>query len=300
MDVLLLGGTGFVGTRLAERLADRDHDVTALSRHPDDEDLPAGVETVAGDVTAYESIEGAFEGVDAVVNLVALSPLYKTRGDLTHDRIHRGGTENAVRAAEAHDVDFFVQLSALGADPNGRTAYIRAKGVAERIVRGADVATAIVRPSVVFGDGGEFVSFTKRTKRLFAPGLPIAPLPGGGETRFQPIHVDDLVSILAEIVENRRAGFEAFEIGGPEKLTLAEVTRLVFEAEGSTVRIVSIPMPLAGVGLTLGELLPGFPFGGDQYESLKLDNTVEDNDVDEFDLDVEQLTTLREYLGLTE
>jgi len=71
-----------------------------------------------------------------VVNLVALSPLFEPKGgNVMHDRIHRKGTENLVRAAEEGGAERFLQLSALGADPDGDTAYIRAKGQAEEIVR---------------------------------------------------------------------------------------------------------------------------------------------------------------------
>ncbi|MEF8974407.1 MAG: NAD(P)H-binding protein, partial [Haloarcula sp.] len=129
MDVLVVGGTGFIGQHLCRELDDRGHAVTALSRSPADATLPDGVETVAGDVTEYDSIEGAFEGQDAVYYLVALSPLFKPDGgDKMHERIHLGGTESTVQAAEEHGVDRFVQLSALGADPNGDTHYIRSKG----------------------------------------------------------------------------------------------------------------------------------------------------------------------------
>jgi Nucleoside-diphosphate-sugar epimerases len=227
MDVLAVGGTGFVGTHLCRELVDRGHDVTALSRSPDD--APAGVETATGDVTAYDSVEGAFEGRDAVVNLVALSPLFKPDGgDEMHDHVHRRGTEHCVRAAETHDVERLVQLSALGADPAGATAYIRAKGRAEEIVRGSDLDWTIFRPSVVFGEGGEFVSFTKRLKGMFAPGVPVYPLPGGGETRFQPIwsatssrrsRLPSRAATRARL-RTRRTGDADAPRGGPARLRL--------------------------------------------------------------------------------
>ncbi len=300
MDILVAGGSGFIGRYLCTRLADRGHDVTALSRDPDPGVLPADVETATGDVTAYDSVAGHFEGQDAVVNLVALSPLFEPEGgNRRHDEVHRGGTEHCVRAAEEHGVDRFVQLSALGADPDGDTHYIRAKGRAEQVVRDADLEWVIVRPSVVFGEGGEFVSFTKRLKGMFAPGLPLYPLPGGGrETRFQPVWVEDVAGMVAEAtVEDGHAG-ETYELGGPAVLTLREVTEMVYESEGTSIRIVGLPMGLAGVGLKTLGVLPGFPMGGDQYRSLRFDNTTEDNDVGVFDRSPEDLTTLGSYLGL--
>lgn len=297
MKVLVAGGTGFIGSYLCRALAEDGHAVTALSRSP--EETPEGVTGVSGDVTDHGSIESAVEGHDAVVNLVALSPLFEPEGgNRMHDRIHRGGTENLVRAAEDGGVDRFVQLSALGADPNGDTAYIRAKGEAETIVRESDLEWTVFRPSVVFGEGGEFVSFTKRLKGMFAPGVPLYPLPGGGKTRFQPIHVEDLVPMIAAAVTEEEHAGETYEIGGPEVLTLRQVTDLVYEAEKKGVTILPLPMPLAKIGLSVLGAVPGFPMGPDQYRSLKFDNTTADNDVEAFGVDSAELTTLGEHLGV--
>ena len=288
MNVLVTGGTGFVGTHLCNELADRGHDVTALARTPDGADLWEEVETTVGDVTAYDSIESAFEGQDAVVNLVALSPLFKPKGgDEAHFDVHLGGTKNVVRAAETHDADRIVQMSALGADPNGPTAYIRSKGQAEEVVMESALDWVIVRPSVIFGEGDEFVGFTKK---LTPPG--VAALPGGGKTRFQPIWVRDLVPMLADAVEDDAHVGQIYDIGGPETLTLKEVAKLV----RGRVAVIPVPMALAGVGLTVAGAIPGFPMGRDQYRSLRFDNTTTDNDVEAFGVDPSDLRTLSAYL----
>ncbi|MFC7043235.1 complex I NDUFA9 subunit family protein [Halonotius sp. GCM10025705] len=298
MHVLVAGGNGFIGSHLVPELLADDHEVTVLARNPDSDAVPDGVEAVSGDITAYDSIESAVAGHDAVVNLVALSPLFKPKGgDKMHDEVHRHGTENLVRAAEAGGVDRFLQLSALGADPDGATAYIRAKGQAEAHVTDSDLDWTLIRPSVVFGEGGEFVSFTKKLKGMFAPGVPVYPLPGGGKTRFQPIHVDDLVGMLAEtLIDDAHVG-ETYELGGPENLTLREITNMVYDAEGKSITIVSVPMALAGVGLSVGGKIPGFPMGADQYRSLQFDNTTADNDIDAFGVEPGSLTTLGSYLA---
>jgi uncharacterized protein YbjT (DUF2867 family) len=294
MQVLIAGGTGFVGRNLCEELRERGHDVTALARTADPAAVPDDVAVVAGDVTDRATLDDPMAGMDAVVNLVALSPLFQpSGGDEMHDVIHRGGTENLVDAAEAHDVDRFVQMSALGADPDGDTHYIRAKGRAEAIVRESDLAWTVLRPSVIFGEGGEFVSFTLK---LTPPIL--APLPGGGATRFQPIHVGDMVAILGDALEDEAHVGESYDIGGPEVLRLADVAKLGRRAKGQSVRILPIPMALAGIGLRIGGAIPGFPMGADQYRSLQFDNTVADNEVPAFGYDPADLTTLESYLGL--
>lgn len=293
MKVLVAGGTGFIGTNLCEELAERGHEVTALSRSPHDGGLPDGVESAMGDVSAYDSIADTVVGHDAVVNLVSLSPLYKPPEGTSHEEVHLEGTANLVRAAEAAGVDRFLQLSALGADPDGNTAYIRAKGKAEAVVRESPLEWTIVRPSVVFGDGGEFVEFTKTLTTPYVTGLP-----GGGKTRFQPIWIGDLVPMLADALEDDGHVGETYEIGGPQIATLADVTELVYAAEGKDVTIVPIPMGMAKFGLSAVDSLPFVPFGLDQGRSLEFDNTVADNDVTAFGRDPVALRTLGSYLGL--
>ncbi|RDZ63780.1 complex I NDUFA9 subunit family protein [Haloferax sp. Atlit-12N] len=298
MKVLVLGGTGFVGTNLCRELQSRGHSVTAMSRSPNSEDLPDGVEKAMGDVTDYDSIAGAFEGKDAVVNLVALSPLFKPDGGYRmHDIVNWQGTENVVKAAESHGVSRLVQMSALDADPDADTAYIRSKGKAENAVKSSSLDWTIFRPSIIFGDGAEIISFTKRLKGMFAPGVPLYPLPGNGKTRFQPIWIDDLTPMFERALEDDEHIGETYEIGGPEVITLRELTEMVYESEDKSITIVPLPMPLAQVGLTVLGAVPGFPMGADQYRSLKIDSTVRDNDAEAFGVDTSSMKTFERYLA---
>ncbi len=293
MDVLVTGGTGFVGTHLCHELVDRGHTVTALSRSPDRSGLPSDVEVVTGDVTEPETLADPMAGQDAVVNLVALSPLFKPKGgDRMHERVHLQGTRNVLDAAEDADVSAIVQMSALGADPDGSTAYIRAKGRAETAVRESDLDWTIVRPSVIFGDGGEFVHFTRQLTTPY-----VTALPSGGSTRFQPIWIGDLAPMLAAAVADESHRGAAYDIGGPETLTLADIATLVYRAEGKSLSVLPIPMSLTRIGMQLADPLPFVPFGPDQYRSLRFDNTTETNDVEAFGVAAEDLRTFADYIA---
>ncbi|MFP8951791.1 complex I NDUFA9 subunit family protein [Natrialbaceae archaeon A-arb3/5] len=294
MKVLVAGGTGFIGTNLCTELAARGHEVTALSRNPDGSDLPDDVALAAGDVSAYDSISDTVANHEAVVNFVSLSPLYQPPSGTDHETIHLGGTKNLVRAAENGGVDRFVQISALGADPDSEIDYIRAKGRAEAVVTDSDLDWTIVRPSVVFGDGAEFVDFTKQLTTPYLTGLP-----GGGKTRFQPIWVGDLVPILADVLEDDEHVGATYEVAGPQVVTLADATELAYEAEGKSVTILPIPMALTKLGLAAADPVPFVPFGPDQARSLKMDNTVRTNDVTVFGRNEDELTTLGSYLGVS-
>lgn len=294
MELLVAGGTGFIGTALCRELDDRGHDVIAFSRSPETADLPAGVETVAGDVRDSDSVAAAVEGVDAVVNLVALSPLRRpSGGESAHDAVHRVGTEHLVEAAADAGVDRFLQQSAIHADPAAPTAYLRAKGRAEETVRASDVDAVILRPTTVFGDGDELTGFVRRVAPPY-----LTPLPGGGRTRFELIWVGDLAPVMADAIESDRHLGETYEIGGPDVLTLAELAALVHRADGRSTTVVPIPMAVAGLGMAVGQYVPGFPFGPDQYRGLQLDLITADNDVAAFGLDPDDLRRYADYLGV--
>jgi NADH dehydrogenase len=292
MEVLVIGGDGFIGRYLCAELVDRSHDVTAMSRTPDRSVLPDEVETVEGDVTDYDSIEGAFEGKDVAVNLAALPPLHQPPEGTSHDSVCIGGSINAVEAAEEHGVPKFVEMSSLGADPHSEIAYWRTQGLGEKVVRYSDLDWVVFRPSFVFGEGSETFAFIKRYTTPY-----VTVLPDGGERPvFQPIWVEDCARMFADGVEDDRHVGGTYELGGPEVMTFAEVTRLLYRAEGKSVEILPVPMTLAKVGLYAFDPLPFVPLGIDQARALEMTNTTDHNDVGEFGLEESELTSLVEYL----
>ncbi|MWV41740.1 complex I NDUFA9 subunit family protein [Natrialba sp. INN-245] len=277
MNVFVAGGSGFVGRSLCRVLVDRGHGVTAASRTPDPSELPADVEAVSVDVTDPD-LDDAVAGHDAVVNLVALPSHVQARGR-SHESVHADGTRHLVAASERTGVDRFVQLSGLGVDSDVETAYFKAKRRAERIVRESSLEWVIFRPSVIFGDGCAFVPFLER----LAPPL-VIPLPGGGQTPLQPIWVEDLTPLIADgLTEDRHVG-NAYEIGGPEWLTLAEIVTRVRDGV-----VVPIPMALTAVLAALVDPLPWIPVGRDQYRALTLENTTTDDALAAFDVDPDSL-----------
>lgn len=286
MDVLVAGGSGFIGRSLCSALDERGHAVTAASRTPDVAGLPTSVETVAVDITQPD-LAGVVDGHDAVVNLVALPSHTQPRGS-SHEAVHLDGTRHLVRASEKTDVDRFVQMSALGVDSGVPAASLEAKREAEHYVRESDLRWVVYRPSVVFGDGCAFVPFIKQV----IPPV-VAPLPSGGTMRIQPLWVEDLTPMLADGVEDARHAGQIYRIGGPEKLTFAETVTLVCNSRA----VVPIPMPLAAVAFWAADHIPLVPFGLDQYHLFKLDNTTVENDVSAFGVSEDDLKALGVYLA---
>lgn len=293
VHVVIFGGTGFVGSRICNVLRSRDIDVTAVARSPPEEDLPPGVEFMAGDVTDPSTLPSPLSNADVAVNLVALSPLRRPRGgEKMHDRVHRQGTENIVHEALNQGVDQMVQMSGIHADPNGPTHYLRAKGKAELIVRDEIPEWIIFRPTVLFGEGSEFEPFVRRVALPY-----LTPLPGGGKGLFQPLWVNDIAEMIVEAIVDDEHTENTYEVGGPDRYSLAEIAALIHEAHGRSTNILPIPMPIAGLGMSLGAFIPGFPFGPDQYRGLQIDLITEENDVSVF-TDPSRLTSFESYLSL--
>jgi len=285
MDVLVAGGSGFVGRPLCRVLDERGHEVTAASRSPDVPGLPGGVETAVLDATR-EDVDATVAGHDAVVNLVAL-PAHVEPRDRSHETVHLGGTRRLVAASERTGVERFVQMSALGVDSGIDTAYFRAKRDAERVVRESTLEWVVYRPSVVFGDGCAFVPFVERS----VPPA-VVPLPDGGRWKLQPMWVGDLAPMVADGLEGGRHAGLVYRLGGPEVLTLAETVQRIAGQR----TVVPLPDPLAALGSSVAEAVPGLPLGRDQYRALQHDNVAAPNDVSAFGVAADECTTLREYL----
>ena len=285
VNVLVVGGTGFIGRVLCRVLDERGVAVTAASRSPDPSVLPPSVDTVSLDVTDTD-LSDVVAGHDVVVNLVALPSHVQPRGQ-SHEAVHHRGTRHLLAASEATGVTRFVQLSGLGVDSGVDTAYFRAKLAAETAVRTTDLEWVIYRPSVVFGNGCAFLPFLRRLTAAR-----VVPLPGGGTMRIQPIWVDDLAEMVADGVTTDGHDGHIYELGGPDRLTLAQTVKLVRPRSA----IVPVPMSLAAAGATVADWLPGVPIGRDQYRVQRLDNTTASNDVAAFGVDERDLLSLYDYL----
>lgn len=293
VKTVVFGGTGFVGTRVCSALNDRGVTVTAIARSDATGQLPAGVDIEIADVTDQSSLVEPLNGADSIINLVAVSPLQRPRGgEKMHDQIHRQGTRNIVEAARHQDVSRLIQMSGIHADPDGPTHYLRAKGRAEAIVREEMPEWVIFRPTVLFGDGCEFIPFMKRVAPPY-----LTPLPGGGQSLFQPLGVTDLANMISDAILDDSHSGEIYEVGGPTCYSLAETATLIHKADGRPTHVLPIPMKLAGIGMHVSAFLPGFPFGPDQYESLKLDLVTTENAASEF-IPIDELATFEAYLGL--
>ena len=291
MRILVTGGDGFVGRHLCAELVERGHAVTSLSRYPDRSVLPDEIASISGNVTEYDSITGAFEGQDAVVNLVALSPLYQPSRGRSHENTQVIGTLNIIRAAREHAVGKLLHMSALGADATAPMAYFRAKAVAETVVRHSGLDWVMFRPSAIFGEAGHFLSFIQTVTTPY-----VTVLPGGGTTRFQPIWIGDCVPMFADAIETDDHIDEIYELGGPQVLALATIAKLIYQAKGMSTTVYPVPMGLAILGFATIDPISFIPLGLDQARALQTDNITDQNDIYAFGVDQTDLMAPSTYL----
>ncbi|MDA0873786.1 MAG: NAD-dependent epimerase/dehydratase family protein [Bacteroidetes bacterium] len=287
MNVLVTGGTGFVGQHVVSALLDAGHAVRCLVRSSAPS-LPSSVEQVQGDVLKPGSLHAAVNGVDAVVHLVGIIEEFPKRG-ITFDALHRQATANMVDAARKAGVGRWVQMSANGARKDGVSGYQTSKWAAEQIVAGAGFEHwTILRPSLVFGapasDVPEFA--TQLVRDLIRP-FPSWPVFGDGSYAMQPIHVRDVAQAFASAVTLEAAHEKTWCLAGREALPFTEILKRI--ASGAGIRhkpMIFQPLWMMRpiVGLLGGIVLP---ISTDQLAMLVEGNTCDArNAVEAFGLEL--------------
>jgi len=255
--VTVIGGGGFIGRYVCEillkagarlRVAERDPRRAWFLR-------PLGevgqIAFASADLTRPASLAAAAEGAFAVINLVGI-----LKGKF--HAVHAAGARAAAEAARDAGATAFVQVSAIGADPDSASAYGRSKGQGEAWVRAAFPTATIIRPSLVFGPEDQLTNRFASLAQL--PLLPvIAP-----NTRFQPVYVRDLAqAIAASALDPATHGGQTYEIGGPQVMTMRQLNAAIAKEAGQSPGMIDVPNFAADLMSRFG-FLPGSPLTRDQ------------------------------------
>jgi uncharacterized protein YbjT (DUF2867 family) len=265
--ILVAGGTGFVGTHVVHALRAAELPVRVLARKPEKQDqLRAwGCEVVQGDITDPESLRRAVEGCETVVHLVAI--LLGSRE--AFERIMVQGTRDLVEAAKGADVKRLVLMSALGAEEGREVApYFHAKWEEEQAVKYSGLEHVIFRPSFVFGGDGGILAQQIRIVR-YSPATPIL-----SRHRMQPIWADDVAAFVTAAVSAGEAANRTFDLGGPDRLSWAELHALIRKTLGKRRLAFTMPPGLLKAGATVGQLLPPLNGARSAVEMLDLGDSV--------------------------
>lgn len=264
--ITVLGGGGFIGRYVVQKLLARGARVRVAQREPRAATFlkPLGglgqTQFVAADVRDAASVARAVAGSDAVINLAgSFDDMQAVQAD---------GAGHVAAAAKAAGVRVLVHLSAIGADPMSASAYGRSKGDGEAAVRAAFPGAAILRPSIVFGREDHFINRFAAMIRL-TPVVPvIAPA-----AKFQPVYVGDVADAVVAALEASAAG-RTFELGGPQVLTMAALLRWIADTTGRRRLFVDVPDAVASALASGLGWAPGAPITKDQWLMLQSENVV--------------------------
>jgi len=249
--LLLTGATGLVGSALLPRLLVEGAEVRCLVRDP--RRLGAQrvrVQIALGDLTDPSSFRNALRGVQTVVHLAA-SIRDQPRGSI--EELNGIATWRMVEAAERQGVERFVFFSALGASTHHRTRCLRAKALAERAVREADLRSIVFAPSIVYAPGDPWLTLLARLALL-----PLMPVSGRGRALFQPIWAEDVANcVLAALRTEGGEPHRRHELAGPETLSHDEMVRTLLRSLGRRRPLLHVPTPIVSRGLRALERLAG-------------------------------------------
>jgi NADH dehydrogenase len=230
MRVAITGGTGFVGSHLATRLASEGHEVVQLGRR-----ARANEEVVFASLADVDQLAKAFAGCRAVAHCAGIN---RELGEETYARVHVDGTRNVVEAARRAGVEKIVLMSFLRARPECGSAYHESKWAAEEIVRESGLDYTIVKAGVVYGRGDHLLDHLSHAFHTF----PVFALVGLKEQTVRPLAIEDLVHVMRAALIDRRLKRQTIALLGPEEIYLREAVRRVAEVVGK--QPLMFPLPL--------------------------------------------------------
>lgn len=287
--ILVTGGTGFVGSHIVKRLYREKMKTRCLVRKGSNvkrlEEL--GIELAYGDLTDKGSLKKALEGVETVIHLIGI--IVERKG-ATFEIIHTQGTRALVDACKDAGVKRFIYISALGARENARSRYHCTKWEAEQAIIKSGMEYVILRPSIMIGEGGEFITMLSGIIQK-APLIPVI----GAKSKVQPIYVENTADCVVRSLVEPKLSKKIFEIGGPQQMTYRELFLTLSDVLNIKKPVVGIPIWLMWpAAYILERLMEKPPITTQQLIMLQEDNICDIREMqDVFDL---QLMPLREAL----
>ena len=272
--ILVLGGTGFVGSHICQKLAALPVRITLPTRRPENakhlQSLPT-VDVLQADVHDEAALTHMAAGHDAVVNLIAI--LHGT--EATFNRVHVELPQKLLRACKTNGVRRVVHVSALGAALDAPSMYQRSKARGEQVLKAGALDLTLLRPSVIFGAEDKFLNVFAKLQQIF----PVIPL-AGVDTRFQPVWVQDVAQAVVHCLQHPETAGQTFDLCGPEVMTLKQLLQLAGKASG--IRhgegrpVFGLPLALGRLQAALMALAPGEPLmSRDNLDSMAVDNVTD-------------------------
>ncbi len=271
----IIGGSGFLGTQLVQQMADQGFRIRVGVRRPDlaGHVRPLGgvgqVQPIQVNIRNFDSVAHAVKGADIVINLAGIE---HESGPQRFDGVNTLGAANVARAASEAGVPSLIHVSALGADPEAKSAFLRSKALGEKEVLAAFPKAIIFRPATIFGPDDRFFNLFGTFARLF----PIMPVIGG-KASHQPVYVVDVARAITLAAQGKAKNGTVYELGGPDMLTMKELMQKVLNESRRTKPLVVWPMPIALLEGWFLQWLPNPWLTVDQVIRYASDEVVSEN-----------------------
>ena len=294
--VCILGGSGFIGRSICAELARRGVAVRVMVRRRERARhllVFPRLELVEGSCHFAPDLAGAFNGCDAVINLVGI--LHPSR-DATFERVHAELPALVARVCRERGVPRFLHMSSLGAARDAPSEYLRTKGKGEEEAHaaGAGVAATSFRPSVVFGPGDGLFNRFAGLLRMVPFVVPLAR----ADARLQPVYVADVAAAMCAALDDRKTFGKRYDLGGPEVMTLQGVVRYTAEVLGLRRVVLPLGERLGVLQARVLERLPGKLLTEDNLRSLGVDSVTARNGFQDFGISPARVESIVPgYLG---
>jgi uncharacterized protein YbjT (DUF2867 family) len=274
--ILITGATGYVGRHLVIRLAAQGERPRCLVREMNRAQriLPADkVELVQGATTSPASLDAAVQGVDAIVHAAFLTADRKQSTGNEYEKTNVQGTANLIKAAKKAGVKRIIEISGLGTRPDKPGSYMQGRYLAEKMLKESGLEWTIIQPSVLFGKNAPFIKGLSDLIRT----SPIVPLIGGGKIMFQPIYVEDVVTVIIKVLEDPlNTTNKTYTIGGPAYYSFTQIIDALLQVMHQQRIKVPAPTSLVGVGAAVMEaVLPRPPLTKAAMTLFTFDNTTD-------------------------
>src|SRR6266581_2409124 len=272
--ILITGATGYIGRHLVSRLVDQGPRCLVRNISRAASILPADkVELVEGDTTQPASLEAAVQGVDTIVHAAFITADHKQSPGNSYQETNVQGTANLMNAAKNAGVKCIIEIGGLGTRPDKPGSYMQGRHLAEQMLKDSGLDWTIIQPSVLFGKNAPFIKGLSDLIRT----APVVPLIGGGKIMFQPIWVEDVVTIIIKVLEDpAHTTNRTYTIGGPAYYSFTQIINVLLKTMHKQRIKAPAPTPLVGIGATVMEaVLPHPPITKAAMTLFTFDNTTD-------------------------
>jgi NADH dehydrogenase len=295
--VSILGGSGFVGTHLVNRLRRAGIASRVLTRHPQRHrglQAGGGVTLCTVDPHDEDQIHRALTGSDAVINLVGI--LNEGAHGEDFKNVHVTLSDRVVAATRRAGIHRLLHMSALNANAsNGASAYLTSKGEAENrahTLGKPSVKVTSFRPSVIFGPGDSFINRFDQLLQILPGPFPLAC----PHSRFAPVYVGDVAEAFVRSLDDKKSWDQHYDLCGPEVYTLEALVNRIADAAGLSKRIVALGDGASRLQARVLGKLPGKPFSYDNYLSLQTDSICKSSGLERLGIEATALESVLPYM----